>query len=227
LGTGARVASNVPVTFPTTCELLGGWPDLLRREDVNLRSVGYLGLLSAAIGRKFVCPMPGHPQDHKAASLYWDVHGKNATGMLKLRDWHYATGDYTYNQADLLASRNYGEAVQLEGAAEITTWQLRLLLASGVLLPYPVKAKSLPFGAPGHVKKVYSNFLDLFRCKWLHTPGEAAPFAWKFARAWCHMRSAAQVMDAMRWLLRHSYIRQAGSYQPKRGRKMTLFLPCE
>jgi hypothetical protein len=216
-----------PCTFPTSSAALGGWPELLRREDVNLRCVGYLGLLSAAIGKKFVCPMPGHPQDHKAASLYWDVHGKNATGMLKLRDWHYATGDYTYNQADIFASRNYGDAIQLKGAAEITTWQLRLLLASGVLLPYPVKARSLPLGVPRHIKQVYSNFLDLFRCKWLHTPGEAAPFAWKFARAWCGMRSAAQVMNAMQWLLRHGYIRQAGTFQPKRGRKMTLFLPGE
>jgi hypothetical protein len=186
-----------------------------------------LGLLSAAIGRKFACPMPGHPQDHKAASLYWDVHGKAATGMLKLRDWHYATGDYTYNQADVFASRNYGKALQLKGAAEITTWQLRLLLASGVLLPYPLQTPALPFDAPRHVKRVYSNFLDLFRAKWLHTPGDASPFTWSFAAAWCGMRSAAQVVDAMRWLTKHGYIRQIGNYRSAHGRPMALFLPGE
>lgn len=111
-------------TFPSTIEALGGWPELLRREDVNLRCVDYLGLLSVEIGRKFACVLPGHPHDHPAASLYWDRKGRAPTGMLKYRDWHYATGDATYNQADVFAARNYHVSRQLHGP-EITAWQLR------------------------------------------------------------------------------------------------------
>jgi hypothetical protein len=208
-----------PATFPTTITALGGWPELLRREDVNLRCVGYLGLLAVKLGDRMACPMPGHPTDRRAASLYWDVYGKAPSGMLKLRDWHYATGDRTYNQADIFASRNYGQALQLHGP-EMTAWQLRLLLASGVLLPFPVKAAALPMGVPKHIKRVYEGFLDLLRAKWLHTPGDPTPFTWRFATAWCGMRSTGQVVYAMRWLIRNGYIRQAGSYK-----RMMLFLP--
>jgi hypothetical protein len=216
--------ATVASIFPSTIEVLDGWPELLRREDVNLRCVTYLGLLSVPVGQKFVCVLPGHPRDHRAASLFWDWKGQAPTGMLKYRDWHYATGDHTYNQADVFAARNYGVARQLQGP-EITAWQLRLLIAAGVLLPYPVTMPSLPREAPRLAKRLYEGYRELLQCKWLHTPGEPSPFTWRFAAAWCGMRSSGYMSEAMRWLLGHGYLQHVGFHQPKHGRKMALFLP--
>jgi hypothetical protein len=69
------------------------------------------------------------------------------------------------------------------------------------------------------VQTVYSGFLTLLGCKWLHTPGEASPFTWKFAAAWCGLNERT-VAKAMRWLLGAGYIQCTGKY-----RRMSLFLP--
>jgi hypothetical protein len=214
----------VPQTFPATIDALGGWPDLLRREDVNLRCAAFLGLLSVPIGGKFACVLPGHPTDRRAASVYWDAFGKAPTFMLKYRDWHYATGAQCYNQADVFAAKVYGTARQLRGP-ETTVWQLRLLLAAGVVLPYPVKAPVLPRDTPRAIRRVYDGLLDLLRAKWLHTPDEPTAFSWRFAAAWCGMHSTRQVVEAMQWLITHGYVRQVGSHRSSTGRKMALFVP--
>jgi hypothetical protein len=142
----------------------------------------------------------------------------------KYCDGHYASGERWYSLADVFASRNYGEVVRLKGP-ETTVWQLRLLIAAGVVLPYRVHAPLLPAGAPRHVVRVYDGFRELIAAKWLHTPGEPTPFTWRFAAAWCGMRSARQIGEAMTWLLRYGYVRQVGVYRPGAGRKMALFLP--
>jgi hypothetical protein len=225
LDLGPQTAGG-PVTFPSTIEVLGGWPEILRREDVNLRCVDSLGLLSVEVGRKFVCVLPGHPRDHRAASLYWDRKGRAPTGMLKYRDWHYAMGDTTYNQADVFAARNYHVSRHLHGP-EITAWQLRLLICAGVLLPHPVHMRILPRDAPRLAKRLYGGFRELLQCKWLHTPGVPAPFTWRFAAAWCGMKSSGYMQEAMTWLLRERYLRFVGMHRPKRGRPMALYLPGE
>jgi hypothetical protein len=48
---------------------------------------------------------------------------------------------------------------------------------------------------------------------------------WKFAAAWCGMRSSGYMHEAMAWLLRERYLRFVGMYRPKRGRAMALYLP--
>jgi hypothetical protein len=72
--------------------------------------------------------------------------------------------------------------LQLKTKPEMAVWQLRLLLAAGVLLPYPVHAATLPLKTPRHIRRVYDGWLDLLRTKWLHTPGEATAFTWAFAK---------------------------------------------
>ena len=143
---------------------------------------------------------------------------------LKYCDNHYESGEFWYSLADVFASRNYGSVVRLRGP-ETAAWQLRLLILSGVLLPYPVPSKPLPIDVPRHVKQVYTGFLALLAAKWLHTAGDPTPFSWTFAAAWCGMRSAGYITSAMKWLLKEGYITQVGTYRPTHGRKMALFLP--
>jgi hypothetical protein len=210
--------------MPSSLGVFGGWPDILRVPEVNIRCAGFLGLLTVEIEKKFRCVLPGHDERHPSANLHWDVKGPAHTGTLKYHDWHAKSGPSWYSLADVFASRGYGEAVRLKGP-ETTVWHLRLLVAAGVLAPYPVKARLLPREVTRGVLRVYEGFLELLRCKWLHTPGEPTPFTWRFASSWCGMHSAARIMDAVKWLLKHGYLRPVGIYRPPHGRQMTLFLP--
>jgi hypothetical protein len=209
---------------PSTLDMFGGWPQILENVDVNLACARYVGLLTVDVGKRFPCVLPGHSDARPSARLYWNVKSAQASMTLKYCDNHYESGEFWYSLADVLASRNYGAVVRLKGP-ETTVWQLRLLIMSGVLLPYPVTARLLPLDAPRHVKQVYTGFLDLLRAKWLHTPGDPTPFTWSFAAAWCGMRSAGYVVSAIKWLLKEGYLQQVGTHRPKHGRKMTLFLP--
>jgi hypothetical protein len=213
-----------PRFTPTTLDTYGGWPEILTYSEVNLQCARYLGLLSVDVGRRFPCVLPGHSDTRTSARLYWNVKSPVASMTLKYCDNHYESGEFWYSLADVFASRNYGEAVRLKGP-ETTVWQLRLFIAAGVLLPYPVVARILPPDVPRHVKQAYDGFLDLLRAKWLHTPGDPTPFTWTFAAAWCGMRSAGYVVGAIKWLLKEGYLRQVGTHRPTKGRKMMLFLP--
>lgn len=195
---------------------------MLTRDDVNLYAADYLGLLSVAVGKKFVCVMPGHPQEHKGAVLYWNDTGDHASHTLKYADDHYDVGPRFYTLSEVFAARNYGVSRRLH-ASELVVWQLRLLVAAGVILPYPVKARPLPDDVPRHVKRLYHGIVELFACRWLHTLGDPTPFTRDFAQAWCGIRSVDQIWQAMRWLQRSGYLRLVGYHRPKAGRKTALY----
>ena len=186
---------------PTDLSAYGGWPQILSNELVNLSCARYLGLLDVEVGKRFVCRLPGHSDMRTGARLYWNVKSELASMTLKYCDNHYESGEFWYSLPDVFASCNYGEVRRLSGV-ETTVWQLRLLIAAAVLLPYPVRAKSLPSDVPRHIKQLYNGFLDLLRAKWLHTPGEPTPFTWRFAAAWCGMHSAGSIVKGMQWLLK-------------------------
>jgi hypothetical protein len=221
LGSGRLLA-------PSSLDAYGGWPQILENVDINLACARYLGLLSAEVGKRFVCILPGHSDARPSARLYWNTKESNpqASMTLKYCDNHYESGEFWYSLADVFASRSYGEVRRLKGP-ETTAWQLRLLIAAGVLLPYLVRARSLPDYAPHYVRQVYDGFLDLLRAKWLHTPFEPSPFTWTFAAAWCGMRSTGYVVNGIKWLLKEGYLRHVGFHRPEHGRKMMLFLPGE
>jgi hypothetical protein len=213
-----------PRITPTSLDAYGGWPEILVNADVNLYCARYLGSLVVDVGKRFPCVLPGHSDARPSARLYWNVKSPQASMTLKYCDNHYESGEFWYSLADVFASRNYGAVVRLSGP-ETTVWQLRLLIAAGVLLPYPIVGRALPPDTPRQARQVYNGFLDLLRAKWLHTPGDPTPFTWTFAAAWCGMRSAGYVVGGLKWLIKEGYLVQVGTHRPAHGRKMGLFLP--
>jgi hypothetical protein len=206
------------LTCAPAVKTLGRGPEGLRllfqRPDLALACVAVLGVPTERVGQAFLCVLPGHEEAHPSASLHWDP----KTGTLQYRDWHARSGVEWYTLPDVRASLAYGRAVRLRGPS-VATWQLRLLIEAGILTPYPVPARPLPAAVPPAVRQVYDGFLLLLGCKWWHTPQAPAPFAWRFAAAWCGLRER-QVGEAIHWLLAHGWLRQVGRY-----RQMALFLP--
>jgi hypothetical protein len=106
---------------------------------------------------------------------------------------------------------------------EAAVWSLRLLVEAGLLKPAAVPHKPLPDTAPARAAKLYEGFLLLLGCRWLHTPGDAAPFAWRFAAAWCGLAGRNESLGgAMQWLLKNGYLTCTGKYK-----RTHLFIPCE
>jgi len=214
---GKRVNAYALTCFPSLKQMVRG-PEGLRllfqRPDVALACAAVLGVPTARVGQTFLCVLPGHEEAHPSASLHWDP----KTGALQYRDWHARSGVEWYTLPDVRASLAYGQAVRLRGPS-VATWQLRLLIEAGLLTPYPVSARPLPAAVRPAIRMVYEGFLLLLGCKWWHTPEAPAPFAWRFAAAWCGV-AERHVGEAMHWLLVQGWLRQVGRY-----RGLALFLP--
>ena len=209
---------NICLLAPASSSLHGEvLEQLCRQVRVNVQCAQFLGVLKSAgdIGRTFTCVLPGHVDRKPSASLYYDA----KTGRVKYRDWHKQSGEEWYQLVDVFASQISGEVVRLDGP-EMVTWQLRLLVNAGIVAPYPVEARAVPDDAPMIVQKVYRGFIHLLGCRWLYTAGAQSPYTWRFAAAWCGMRSMAQIGEATSWLLKRGYLRRVGRYQ-----RMALFLP--
>lgn len=168
------------------------------------------------IGSGFRCVLPGHEEKHPSASLY-----RRADGIVVYRDWHSPVKDQWYYLPEVRASQAYRRATKLE-SFELAVWGLRLLWEAGMVTPARLPAHTVPTNLRPTVKKVYDGFLVLLGLRWLHTPGMAAPFAWRFASAWCGV-GERQVGKAIPELLRLKLIRVAGSHGSGH-RKVTLFL---
>jgi hypothetical protein len=147
------------------------------------------------------------------------LHRDPRTGLLQYRDWHARNGVAWYTLTDVRASLAFGQAVRLRGPS-VATWQLRLLVEAGHLEPHPVPARPLPPAVPPVIRRVYTGFVLLLGCKWWHTPQAPAPFAWRFAAAWCGL-GEGQIKEAMQWLLAQEFMRQVGTHQ-----RMALLLSC-
>lgn len=176
-----------------------------------------LGIPAVPVGRAFHCVLPGHT-DRKPSAALWR---NPVTGQTKYHDLHGVDGQEWYSLADVLAARAYGHA-KILSKSEMVTWQLRLLVETGVVRPARVPMPKLPkhLSSPD-VQRVYDGFRLLLGARWLHSSGEPAPFTWKFARAWCGVpehRAGA----AIQALLKQGVIRKAGEHK-----RVTLFLPGE
>lgn len=64
-------------------------------------------------------------------------------------------------------------------------WAKRLDIEAGVAAPATVSLGEVPSDAPEGLRVVYDGFRRLFEARWLHTPGEPAPFSHRFAAVWC------------------------------------------
>jgi Bifunctional DNA primase/polymerase, N-terminal len=214
---GQQVSAYALTCSPSVKKLVRG-PEGLRllfqRPDLALACAAVLGVPTERVGQGFLCILPGHEEAHPSASLHWDP----KTGTLQYRDWHARSGVAWYTLPDVRASLAFDRAVRLRGPS-VATWQLRLLIEAGILVPYPVAARPLPSGVRPAIRQVYDGFLLLLACKSWHTPEAPAPFAWRFAAAWCGL-GERHVGEAMSWLLAYGYIRQVA-----RHKNMALFLP--
>jgi hypothetical protein len=214
---GTQVRAYALTCSPAVQQFMRGGEGLrmlFQRPDVAVACARVLGVPTARVGQGFLCILPGHEEHHPSASLHWDP----KTGAVMYRDWHARSGIDWYTLPDVRASLACGQAVRLRGPS-VATWQLRLLVESRILEPYPVPARPLPFDVRPAVRTVYEGFLFLLACKWWHTPEVPTAFSWRFAAAWCGL-GERHVGDAMHWLLAQGWLRQVGRY-----RGMALFLP--
>jgi Bifunctional DNA primase/polymerase, N-terminal len=69
---------------------------------------------------------------------------------------------------------------------ELAVWKLRLLAEARLVEPVKIEAPALVH-EEGFVEAVWRGFLFLVGCRWLVEPGVGAPFARRFASAWCEL----------------------------------------
>ena len=197
-----------------------------RDEAAVLRMAATLGI-EVDGAAAFHDVMPGlSPDTNPSASLY-----RNASGVWVYRSWRLPAQQFFY-LGDVRASKAYKRPVKLcrtneQGRMHVTpegaAWSLRLLVEAGLLKPAAVPHRPLENTAPARAAKLYEGFLLLLGCRWLHTPGDATPFAWRFAAAWCGLAGRNESLgDAMQWLLKNGYLTCTGKYK-----RTHLFVPCE
>lgn len=180
-------------------------------------AMNQLGIPNVAVGRAFRCILPGHNEKSPSAALWRNPD----TGEVRYHDFHRVGGEW-HSLADVRAALGYGHVVTLS-KSELVTWTTRLLVETGFVQSLTVPLPPLPAGSTLDTKKVYEGLRLLFGSRWLHTPGDPAPFTWKFARAWCGVpehRAGA----AIQALLRANIIHVAEKFT-KGNRSLTLFLP--
>lgn len=186
------------------------------RLDVGIQAAESMGLRTEGLaetgqGKPFKCVIPGHTDSRPSASLW--MHRQ--TGAVMYRDWHEADGDKWYSLPQVRAALGYGRMKRLKGP-ELATWQIRLLVETGLLAPFEVKIRPLPSTAKESTRQVYEGFRLLLGCKWRYSPGDPTPFSRKFAAAWCGVseatagRAIAELQmqyRCMRIVKQHGYLR--------------------
>lgn len=183
-----------------------------------------MGIDAGYVGQGFCDVLPSRkPDTNPSAALY-----QHETGQVLYRSWRPSVKGW-YTLSEVRASLAYKKPVKLvdqDSTGRITRvqpehvcWGIRLMTEAGLTAPADVPHRPLPPGAPKAVAKVYAGFLSLLGCKWRHTPGDATPFSWRFASAWCGV-GQRQAGDAIQWLLSKGFLVVAGKH-----RRITLFLP--
>jgi hypothetical protein len=153
------------------------------------------------IGKAFTCPIPGHSERKPSASLYQEP-GK----AIVLNDFHERdTGRFSWPLVDVYASCKTGKALQLK-KGERAIWWLRALHEIGEVNPTILNRYDLPGEAKKPAVKLYNGFIYLMELRQLYEPQDSAPFSWSFAGRWCDIKSAAQVQQAMKYLLETGYL---------------------
>lgn len=199
--------------------LLTFWPDELIQAVALILGIEPEKATPDGLGQRFCCVLPGHEEEHPSASLY-----RHDNGLAIYRDWHRRSGDANYLLPEVYASQAYGVARKLN-KPELTTWQLRLLVQTGLVKPAEVRMPPLPSNAKPSVQRVYEGFRLLLQCKWVYEYGAPTAFSWRFASAWCGI-SERHAGPAIQELLRSQIIRIVGHHR-RMGRPMALFLPTD
>jgi Bifunctional DNA primase/polymerase, N-terminal len=136
-----------------------------------------LGLPFERLGKTFPCCL--HADEHPSATLW--PHGE--TGEVLFHDFH--ARDYPWLWLPTLYAWLSGCPRESLTPSAYVTWARRLDIAAGIVAPAPVPRVELPVDASRGLFQLYDGFLRLFEARWLHTPGEPAPFSHRFAAVWC------------------------------------------
>jgi hypothetical protein len=152
----------------------------------------------------------------------------SSTWVLSTRAEQSSTADRPSTRATLPYSsyevwkRATDAGVRCEGKLpkpQFVTWLYRLAVEDGYLRPAPVDTAALPENCDAVTKSVWRGFVFLFACRWLHTPGEPAPFTREFAAPWCNV-GEGQARTSIVALKRMEFMLPAGKH-----RRTTLWLP--
>jgi hypothetical protein len=130
-------------------------------------------------GQAFYCCLPGHTEQHPSAT--WVQTGY---GHYLYKDWHQRSKHLHWPLPDVFAALVSGELKRLPKPSR-KTWRLRLMIAAGVLAPYPVSMRPTPPEAPMIVHHLCAGFKHLLECKWHHCPNTATQLSQSFAARWC------------------------------------------
>lgn len=166
--------------------------------------------ISAPLGTSFSCVLPGHREESPSASV------SMRNGWPVYTDWHARAGKRKwFSLAEVFASQRRGVVTPLTATDDDWSglvhllWSVRLLLESGVLrVPRP--AIPLPEDAPACAKAVAEGFSLLLACRWLLSPGEPAPFSYRFGKLWCGLTETS-IADGLSFLRESKLLRIVGA----------------
>jgi Bifunctional DNA primase/polymerase, N-terminal len=130
-------------------------------------------------GLPFCCRLPGHIERNPSASWVYTQHGHYL-----YKDWHVRSKRLHWPVPDVFAALITRE-LQLLPKPSRKTWRLRLMIAAGLLEPYPVPMCPTPLEAPRIVHQLCAGFEHLLEYKWHHCPNTATQFSQNFAARWC------------------------------------------
>jgi len=154
-------------------------------------------------GRAFSCCLPGHREEHPSATWVRTAHGYSL-----YKDWHRRSTHLHWPLPDVYAALMTRKLKRLPKASR-KTWRLRLMIAAGVLEPYPVPMRPTPPDAPMIVHHLCAGFKHLLECKWHHCPNTATQFSQGFAARWCGIPKGS-VSYALQYAQRLDLIVYAG-----------------
>lgn len=180
-----------------------GVVDSSKRTDLDLALARLLGI-DRPVGSKFLCLL--HDEKDPSAWLFW---GKG--GDLLYHCEHH--GGLTLNIPTVRACLCEGRLVRLRGARQHQEHRLFPLLAAGLIKLPLVLHMPLPVEAPKAAKAWYNAFIWSVAFNQLAFPGNLGTmFSRRFAVAVTGL-SDRDEQAAAKWLLRHGYVRKAGSYR--------------
>jgi hypothetical protein len=160
----------------------------------------------------FLCVL--HDEEHPSAHLF-----QNDGGPFMYSCFHSRDDLWVRPLPEVYYVRKTGNTDEKLKGPTFATWALRLLAEAGVLQPLDdVGLPDLKVASDGE-RKVYEGLKLLFSVRWTYSPGEPAPFSWRFAEAWCGVAQAT-AGKAIQRFLRLGIIHAVGKHK-----NTMLFLP--
>jgi hypothetical protein len=201
-----------PVGLPVTRVGEGDLSRLFSDPDVIRMIAPVLGIPERRIeSGGFLCVI--HQEQHPSAHLFQDD-----TGRFMYSCFH-SLGLWVRPLPEVYYVQKTGNTDEKLKGPKFATWALRLLAEAGVLHPLDdVGLPELKDASDGE-RKVYEGLKLLFSVRWTYSPGEPAPFSWRFAEEWCGVAQAT-AGKAIQRFLKLGIIHAADKHK-----NTTLFLP--